>query len=55
MVRKLCKTKAEVFLSSEKKRGLGKNHLGGKIGEKGKEEDQEGSGKGTFGTPSTGQ
>ena len=32
MVRKLCKeTKAEVFCSSEKKRGLGINHLGGKI------------------------
>ena len=51
MVRKLCKeTKAVVFWSSEKTRGLGKNHLGGKDrGGKGKRKSKKAVGKGHSG------
>ena len=51
MVRKPYKeTKAEVFWSSEKKRGLRKNHLGGKDrGEKGKRKTKKTVGKGHSG------
>ena len=51
MVRELCKaTKAEVFWSFEKKRGLGKNHLGGKDRwEKRKRKTKKAVGKGHTG------
>ena len=51
MVRKLYEeTKTEVFWSSEKKRGLGKNHLGEKDrGEKGKRKIKKTVGKGHSG------
>ena len=49
------KQKLKYFCHLKRSKGLGKIILEGKIGEKVKEEDQEGSGKGTFGMPSTGQ